>query len=340
MSYNHLSAEERGQIEAYLKEGVSQAEIARRLDRHRSTISREIKRGSEQRKKKSLASLPYQATSAGNLASIRKKNCGTTTKATVHNTKTIMKYLDMKYSPEQIANAVRSVKVCTSTIYNWIYKKIVPFDIKKLRGRGKRYKIKNTGKRLKRPDRAFFERRTLENRPEEVQLRTEFGHWEADTVVSKQGVAACLATFIERKTRHYVAIKIPNKTGRSMMTAIKRLVEMYPHGVKSITCDRGSEFVNQFEIGLIEDTFDCKIYYANPCAPHERGSNENHNGLLREYFPKPSNFKNISQNKINQAVQSMNLRPRKIFKWKSPQHKFNLEYSKAFYHQQIVFTLL
>lgn len=188
MSYNHLSAEERGQIEAYLKEGVSQAEIARRLDRHRSTISREIKRGSEQRKKKSLASLPYQATSAGNLVRIRKKNCGTTTKATVHNTKTIMKYLDMKYSPEQIANAVRSVKVCTSTIYNWIYKKIVPFDIKKLRGRGKRYKIKNTGKRLKkrlkRPDRAFFEGRTLENRPEEVQLRTEFGHWEADTVVS------------------------------------------------------------------------------------------------------------------------------------------------------------
>ncbi|WP_256969022.1 IS30 family transposase [Enterococcus faecalis] len=330
MSYNHLSAEERGQIEAYLREGVSQAEIARRLDRHRSTISREIKRGSEQRKKKSLASLPYQATSAGNLARIRKKNCGTTTKATVHNTKTIMKYLDMKYSPEQIANAVRSVKVCTSTIYTWIYKKIVPFDIKKLRGHGKRYKIKNTGNRLKRPDRAFFDGRTLDNRPEEVQLRTEFGHWEADTVVSKQGVAACLATFIERKTRHYVAIKIPNKTGRSMMTAIKRLVEMYPHGVKSITCDRGSEFVNQFEIGFIEDTFDCKIYYANPCAPHERGSNENHNGLLREYFPKPSNFKNISQNKINQAVQSMNLRPRKLFKWKSPQHKFNLEYSKAF----------
>ncbi|MEG1503613.1 MAG: IS30 family transposase [Enterococcus sp.] len=121
---------------------------------------------------------------------------------------------------------------------------------------------------------------------------------------------------------------MPNKTGRSMMSAIKRLVEMYPNGVKTITCDRGSEFVNQFEIGLIEDTFDCKIYYANPYAPHERGSNENHNGLLREYFPKPSNFKNISQHKINQAVQSMNLRPRKLFKWKSPQFKFDLEYSK------------
>lgn len=156
MSYNHLSSEERGQIEAYVREGVSQAEIARRLDRHRSTISREIKRGTEQRKKNSLASLPYQATSAGNLARIRKKNCGTTTKATIHNTKTIMKYLNMKYSPEQIANAVRSVKVCTSTIYGWIYKKIVPFDIKKLRNRGKRYKIKNTSNRLKHPDRAFL----------------------------------------------------------------------------------------------------------------------------------------------------------------------------------------
>ena len=59
---------------------------------------------------------------------------------------------------------------------------------------------------------------------------------------------------------------------------------MYPQGVKSITCDRGTEFVNQFQVGLIEDTFGCKIYYANPYAPHERGSNENHNGLLREYF--------------------------------------------------------
>lgn len=131
-AYHHLTAEERGQIEAYLGEGVSQAEIARRLNRHRSTISREINHGSEQRKKKSLASLPYQATSAGNLARIRKNNFGTTTKATAHNTKTIMKYLEMKYSPEQIANAIRSVKVCTSTIYTWIYKKIVPFDIKNL----------------------------------------------------------------------------------------------------------------------------------------------------------------------------------------------------------------
>ncbi|EOO1341742.1 IS30 family transposase, partial [Escherichia coli] len=123
-------------------------------------------------------------------------------------------------------------------------------------------------------DRAFFENRTIDLRPEAVQLRTEFGHWEADTVVSKRGISTCLATFIERKTRQYVAIKLPNKTGRAMMAAIKKLIEMYPQGVKSITCDRGTEFVNQFQVGLIEDTFGCNIYYANPYAPHERGSNE------------------------------------------------------------------
>lgn len=99
-----------------------------------------------------------------------------------------------------------------------------------------------------------------------------------------------------------------------MMTTIKRLVEMYSHVVKSITCDSGSEFFNQFKSGLIEDTFDWKIYYANPSSPYEHGygSNENNNGLLRKYFPKPSNFKNISQSKIDQAVQSMNLRLRKF----------------------------
>lgn len=148
----------------------------------------------------------------------------------------------MKYSPEQIVNAVRSVKVCRATIYNWIYSKVINTD---------------------------------------------------------------------------------------MMLAIKRLIELYPQGVKSITCDRGTEFVNQFNIGTLEDTFGCKIYYANPYAPYERGSNENHNGLLREYFPKPFNFKNVSQRKIDEAVFSMNTRPRKVLGWKTPEHKFKLEYAKV-----------
>lgn len=113
-------------IEAYLDEGLSQAEIARRLNRHRSTISLEIKRGGEERKANSLDCLRYQKTSASNLAAMRKRNCGTTSKANSHIVKTILKYLKMKYSPVQIAHAISSVKVCTSTIYNWVSVKLSP----------------------------------------------------------------------------------------------------------------------------------------------------------------------------------------------------------------------
>lgn len=171
----------------------------------------------------------------------------------------------------------------------------------------------------------------MDNRPEEFQLRTEFGHWVADTVVSKQGVAACLATFIERKTRHYgVAIKIPNKTCRSMMMAIKRLVEMYPHFVESITCDRGSELSISLKLGSLKTLLTVKSIML--IRVHHMNSDQMKiiMDYLENIFQKLSYFKNISQNKINQAVQSMNLRSRKLFKWKSPQHKFNQEYSKAF----------
>ncbi|MDH6365847.1 IS30 family transposase [Enterococcus sp. PF1-24] len=328
MTYKHLSPEERGKIEAYLDEGLSHSEIAKRLDRHRSTIHREIKRNSEQRKSNSIAALRYQATSANNVAKMRKKNCGASTKATIHNTQIILKYLNKKYSPEQIAHSIKSVKVCTRTIYNWIYFGIIKFDIKKLRQKGKRFKRKAVGRKLRRPDASFYTDRTIDLRPSGIDSRSEFGHWEADTVVSKQGINACLATFVERKTRQYIAIKIPRKDAVSMMKAINQLIKMYPKGIKSITCDRGTEFVNRFKVGTIEDTFGIKVYFAHPYAPHERGSNEYHNGLLREYFPKPSNFNRVTQEDINQATNYLNNRPRKNLKWKTPQYRFNLEYAK------------
>jgi IS30 family transposase len=331
MSYNHLTPEERGKIEAYLDEGVSQAEIARRLNRNRSMISREIRRNREERKADSLAALRYQASSAGNLARMRKRNCGTTTKATVHNTKTILKYLKKKYSPEQIANGVRSsINVSTNTIYNWIYSGLIKFPIKKLRLKGKRYQEKNSGRLLKKtPSPQFYENRLVTDRPETTILRTDFGNWEADTVLSKRGVETCLATFVERKSRHYVAIKITRKDSVCMLAAMERLIEMYPTAVKSITCDRGVDFVNFHNVSYMENTYGTKIYFAHPYAPHERGSNEYHNGLLREYFPKPTDFNKISQTKINQSTNEINDRPRKLFKWKSANHKFHLEYAKT-----------
>lgn len=261
---------------------------------------------------------------------MRKRNCGTTTKATVHNAKTILKYLKKKYSPEQIANGVRSINISTNTIYNWIYSGLIKFPIKKLRLKGKRYRRKKSGRLLKKtPSPQFYENRLVTDRPETTILRTDFGNWEADTVLSKRGVETCLATFVERKSRHYVAIKITRKDSVCMLAAMERLIEMYPTAVKSIACDRGVEFVNFHNVSYMENTYGTKIYFAHPYAPHERGSNEYHNGLLREYFPKPTDFNKISQTKINQSTNEINDRPRKLFKWKSANHKFHLEYAKT-----------
>lgn len=176
MTYKQLTLDERGKIEAWLFDRVPIVEIAKRLGRHRSTIHRELKRNSEERKPNSLAALPYQAISANNLTMMRKAKCGTDTKATSHNVRTILKYLNMKWSPEQIAHGVKSVSVCTNTIYNWIYRKIIPFDWRKLRLKGKRYKRKNRGNVLRRPDSSFFNRHSIDKRPKIIEERKKFGH--------------------------------------------------------------------------------------------------------------------------------------------------------------------
>lgn len=325
--YSHLSAEERGKIEGWLEEELSYSEIARRLGRNRSTISREVKRGTPKRHG-GYANMRYLARGAGNLAQMRKQNCGRTTKANKYVVRAIKTHLDMKWSPEQIANAAPNVGVSTTTIYRWIYRKIVPFDRLKLRHRGKRYKSKKTGK-LTKANRELFVSHSIDKRPEAIQEREEFGHWEADTILSKRGINACLATFVERKTRKYVSIKIPRRDGKSMMTAVKQLIEAYPAAVRSVTCDRGSEFIGQFSLPVLEDTFGCLIYYADPQAPHQRGSNENCNGLLREYFPKPYNSNKATPKRLNDALDGLNTRPKKILNWKSPQSRFDIEYRKA-----------
>lgn len=126
-----------------------------------------------------------------------------------------------------------------------------------------------------------------------------------------------------------MAFKIPKKDSKSMMIAIKKLIEKYPsEAVKSITCDRGVEFVHQFNVVILEATFGTKIYYAHPYSPYERGSNECHNGLLREYYPKPTAFNKITQEHLNNSVNAVNSRPRKTLNWKSANDRFSLELKK------------
>ncbi|WP_257877993.1 IS30 family transposase [Enterococcus faecalis] len=129
-----------------------------------------------------------------------------------------------------------------------------------------------------------------------------------------------LTTFVKRKTRQYVIYKMPDKSAKSMHID-------HPGAVKPITCDRGTEFLNRIYTSIIEK-LGVKIYLAHPYSPHERGSNENHNGLLREYFPKGTTFTKISQEDLDLAAQAINKRPRKIHCWKSVEHVLKKELKK------------
>lgn len=140
-------------------------------------------------------------------------------------------------------------------------------------------------------------------------------------VSQRGGDKTCLATFAERKMRQYMAIKIPNRTSEAMNKAIAQAMSKYPAGTfLSFTCDNGKEFSGFKEI---EERFKILVYFAHPYASWERGTNENHNGLLREFFSKKTNFKDISVKELNNAVQLINKRPRKVLDFKSAQEDFD-----------------
>jgi len=329
MSYKHLSFEERIKIEDYLDQGMNKCQIARKLGRNRSTIGREIRRNAPS-DPLSMANMRYFGSSANNLSNIRRMEIGTKKKIN-HNLKSLIDYhLNLKWSPEQIAHGVTDVHVCTSTIYNWIYTDELDFSIKDLREHGKRYRNHYKGKLLKRPEPKFIQKHSIEKRPKSIEKRKEFGHWEIDTVLSSRATSQCLATFVERKSRFYYTVKIKGRSSKHFETAMNSFMAKYGSSVKSITCDHGTEFSSAQSIGYFEDKYGIDFYYAHSYAPHERGTNEYHNGLLREYFPKKTNFNRISSSSISKAVDAINHRPRKTLNWKNTNDVFYSELSKSY----------
>lgn len=206
MSYSLLSIIERGQLEALHRLGWSIRKIGHELGCHPPTIARELKRGSEVR--------GYFAQSAQVAYYERRASSVPVGKYTPELANELTEKLIQTWSPEQIAEKRRlesKTFVCFKTIYRWIYEgRLASGDVQALRHKGKRQKPVET--------RGWFLVGTpISKRPKEIRKRETFGHWELDTVVSSRGKSkACVATFIERKTRHYLALKIPDRTAYSM----------------------------------------------------------------------------------------------------------------------------
>ncbi len=166
----------------------------------------------------------------------------------------------------------------------------------------------------------------ISKRPKEVRKREAFGHWELDTVVSSRGKSkACVATFIERKTRHYMALKMPDRTAYTMEVAFGVVASQYPQDTfQTVTVDRGKEFACYANL---ENFHNLKVYFADPYSSWQRGSNENGNGLLREFLPKGHDFAQVTDEELAEAIRLINHRPRKCLSWKTAHEAFMGELS-------------
>ena len=307
MNYTHLTIEERICLREYYKKGYSYRKIAELLGRNVSTISRELRRNCTH-----MYEIPtYYPHTAQKKCNLRRSYCH----RGMFWDKEVLEYIDEKlqqtWSPEQIARTPCDLKMPSfKTIYRWIDERYLRSTLKNLRRKGRF----TTGKSIRKRDKSVYK-------------RNEFGHWEADTVVSGQGKSkVCFATLAERKTRYYIAIKIPDRTGKSMADAMIKVLSELPKGaVKSITCDRGSEFS---EWRRIEKELDCNMYFADPYCAWQKGTNENLNGLLREFYPKGRNLSRVSPQTLKKNLALINARPKKVLGFQKPVDLFNASIQK------------
>lgn len=316
MNYKHITTNERCCIANFLSLGLSLRKIAKHLNRNVSTISREVKRNSTNGK--------YLAHIACENYAKNRKNCGAKGKS---SNPTLIKYiedgLEKTWSPEQIAGRLRldyqddkSMKIGFKTIYRWLYQKIIAKgNVNRLRRKGKSLKPKETrGK--------FNIGKSIKDRPKEVRKRETIGHWELDTVVSSRGKSkSCLSTFVERKSRFLIAQVMENRKSSTFnfhcFTAFK---DIPTNLIKTFTVDRGKEFAGYVDI---ENTLNIDVYFADAYASWQRGTNENTNGLLREFYPKKFDFSSINQKELDNIVTIINNRPRKCLGYRTPAEVFD-----------------
>lgn len=305
MSYKHLSIEERTMI-AYLKrQNASLRRIALVIGRNVSSIKRELDRNFTPSKRFGASYFP--ATSQKRYDK-RKIEAHHLVQFPLEIVQIIEQRLKETWSPEQIAAFYQGEGFpCYKTIYKWISEKtIVDGDRKYLRRKGKGGWYETRGK--------FNKGRSIRKRDKLIYKRADYGHWELDTVVSGQGKSkVCFITFAERKSRFYKAIKSPSRKADVVSDLIIGYLKQFPSElVKTITCDNGREFADWAKI---EKELNCSVYFCDAFCAWQKGTNENLNGLLREFFPKGYNLSRFTQAYIDKKVNLINNRPRKCNKW-------------------------
>jgi len=334
--YSHLTRHDRLKIESLLRQGHNQAQIARKVRVSPSTISRELKRGqyehlnsdytTEIRYSPDIAQERYEANKTAKGLPL-KIGSDFELASYIEN-----KIADDKYSPAAVLAEIKnndtlnfSVSLSVRTVYKYISIGLfLRITNKDLPFRGKRRTEKPRKVKAVRASKGD----SIEKRPVHINDRTEFGHWEMDTVHSSQSCRSGLLVLTERMTRQEIIKRIHDRTAATVVRAIDNLEvkfgSLFTEIFKSITMDNGSEFADCSGIecsAIIGQRTKC--YYCHPYSAYERGSNEKQNQMIRRHFPKGTNFDSVPDSEVDRVNDWLNNYPRKILDWATSQQVFN-----------------
>lgn len=323
--YRRLSSAEREEVSRGLAQGTELSAIARRLGRAPSTIAREVRHNS--------GKSGYRAFSAGNRANARasSRNQGKSRLTRDERLRGyVMEKLRKRWSPREIVKRLaaeypddRTMRLSHEAIYRYIY--VLPRGALKttfIQGlrQARAYRRKRKSRDHEETRGKIVEMLSIKERPHEVADRTIPGHWEGDLILGKHQRTA-LGTLVERTTRYTILVPLKAKDATSVRKAYAKELRSLPREItKTLTYDQGKEMSEHKQFTI--DT-GITIYFAHPGSPWERGTNENTNGLLRQYFPKGTEFDKVSFREIKRVQRELNDRPRAVLHWQKPTEVIN-----------------
>ncbi len=339
---HYLKERERYKMEAWLQDGVSKSEIARRLGVCRQTIYNEYKRGLVSCVRNPhgipIDTIEYSADKAQQIHNYNQTAKGRPLK--IGNDHAFANYIeglilgrqpdgridrDKRYSPAVALALARregyTTRICTSTLYSYIHKQVfLTATVKDLWAKPKKRKKDEDNTRTAHPKLP-----SIEDRPREIWERREPGHWEMDLIIGKQNTTACLMTLYERYSRQFLIFKLPNRqaaTVRAVFDKLEVSTPRFKERFKTITTDNGSEFLEYEKLRQsIWGGVRFQVYYCHPYSAWEKGGIENHNRIVRRWYPKGTDFTKVTKKRLRELETWMNSYPRKILGWATPNEK-------------------
>lgn len=318
--YRRLSLEEREEISRLIAQEVSCREIGFELGRHASTISREIRRASEDRWRYRAIRAERRARRQARQRRVGKKKLFLQPELA----REVEAKLRLCWSPEQIAAWLKreyseaAMHVSAATIYAYVYirpRGVLKRELINALRRGHSYR-RRRGRAQREAVKVIEDMLSIEERPTAVADRTIPGHWEGDVLVGGQQAQSVLGSLVERTTRTVLLVPLKSKKAPEVRKAFAREMRRLPQHMRlSLTYDQGREMA---EHKLFTKQTRIKVYFAHPQSPWERGTNENTNGLIRQFFPKGTNFYSVTSKEIKRVQHLLNGRPRKVLGWKTP----------------------